>query len=149
MLQTSIILLVIAALSFLAKDIVLVGAAVLLLVLSFFKAVPIMDAIQKPFFQVGLFCLMVFLMIPIAKGKYDLVALGKEMVSWKAVLAILAGFLISYVGGKGLDILPAQPVVFIGVTVGTILAVLLTNGLPAGLIIAAGCIALLSKIINL
>ncbi|NTU22759.1 DUF441 family protein [Brevibacillus sp. HB1.2] len=148
MLHTTIILLVIALLSLVAKDLVLVYASLLLLGLSLLKAVPVMDAIQKPIFHVGLFCLMVFLLIPIAKEKYDFISLGKEMVSWKATIAILAGFIISYVGGKGLSILPDQPVVFIGVTLGTLLAVLLTNGLPAGLIIAAGCIALLSRIFN-
>ncbi|RWS45082.1 DUF441 family protein [Bacillus mycoides] len=42
----------------------------------------------------------------------------------------------------GLGVLPMNPTILLGVLIGTLMAVLFTKGLPAGLIIAAGIIAI-------
>ncbi|QDX95404.1 DUF441 family protein [Brevibacillus laterosporus] len=87
---------------------------------------------------------MLFLLLPFANGKASVDNIMKVFSSPTGIGAICAGFVISYIGGKGVSVLPDAPVLLIGVLVGTLIAVLFAKGLPAGLIIAAGIIALFS-----
>ena len=62
---------------------------------------------------------------------------------------MIAGLAISYLGGAGMHVLSARPAVLFGVIIGTLIAVLLVGGLPAGMMIAAGVVAMLSRAIPL
>lgn len=145
MLGIAIVLVLVAVAGVLFKDYLLAAAAGLLLVVSFIDWKPALDVLQKYTFPIGIFFLMIFILLPIATGKVKLDQSFAFYLNWKVLVAILAGFVISYLGGVGVKAMPQYPQVLLGVIVGTLLATLFLQGLPAGLIIAAGVVGILIK----
>ncbi|SDX21807.1 Uncharacterized membrane protein, DUF441 family [Marininema mesophilum] len=141
--QAIIALLLIAGVSAVLKDYMLASAALLLVGVCLVRYAPVTAMLQKHSFHVGIFFLMVFLLFPLTNSKVDILGTVKQLITPLGIFAILMGFAISYIGGKGVGVLSTQPVVLFGVLLGTLVAVLLVKGLPAGLIIAAGMVALI------
>ncbi|MDR4173967.1 DUF441 family protein [Bacillus nitratireducens] len=135
---------IIVTLALLVKDYALAGAACLLGVLLAVGQKTLLHLIQQYSFLIGIFFLMLFLLVPITSGKITSENVIKLITSPIGLGSILAGFTVSYIGGKGVGVLPMNPTILLGVLIGTLIAVLFTKGLPAGLIIAAGIIAIIS-----
>ncbi|MGH1286289.1 DUF441 family protein [Bacillus toyonensis] len=135
---------IIVSLALLVKDYALAGAACLLGVLIAGGQKLLLHLIQQYSFPIGIFFLMLFLLVPITSGKITSENVMKLITSPIGLGSILAGFTVSYIGGKGVGVLPMNPTILLGVLIGTLIAVLFTKGLPAGLIIAAGIIAIIS-----
>ncbi|PFE09452.1 DUF441 family protein [Bacillus cereus] len=135
---------IIVTLALLVKDYALAGAACLLGVLLAVGQKTLLHFIQQYSFLIGIFFLMLFLLVPITSGKITSENVIKLITSPIGLGSILAGFTVSYIGGKGVGVLPMNPTILLGVLIGTLIAVLFTKGLPAGLIIAAGIIAIIS-----
>ncbi|MDM5436316.1 DUF441 family protein [Bacillus hominis] len=135
---------IIVTLALLVKDYALAGAACLLGVLLTVGQKTLLHLIQQYSFPIGIFFLMLFLLVPITSGKITGENVIKLITSPIGLGSILAGFTVSYIGGKGVGVLPMNPTILLGVLIGTLIAVLFTKGLPAGLIIAAGIIAIIS-----
>ncbi|HFJ9478476.1 TPA: DUF441 family protein [Bacillus cereus] len=135
---------IIVTLALLVKDYALAGAACLLGVLIAVGQKTLLHLIQQYSFTIGIFFLMLFLLVPITSGKITSENVIKLITSPIGLGSILAGFTVSYIGGKGVGVLPMNPTILLGVLIGTLIAVLFTKGLPAGLIIAAGIIAIIS-----
>ncbi|MED3201294.1 DUF441 family protein [Bacillus toyonensis] len=135
---------IIVSLALLVKDYALAGAACLLGVLIAGGQKTLLHHIQQYSFPIGIFFLMLFLLVPITSGKITSENVMKLITSPIGLGSILAGFTVSYIGGKGVGVLPMNPTILLGVLIGTLIAVLFTKGLPAGLIIAAGIIAIIS-----
>lgn len=148
MMGVALILLAVAIASLLFKDYLLAAAAALLLILSLAQVTPVLDVLQKCSFSIGIFFLMVFILLPIATQKIKLDPSFQSYLNWPFLLAVIAGILISYLGGVGVKTMPQFPQVLFGVVVGTLIATLFLQGLPAGLIIAAGIVGILIKLIN-
>lgn len=127
------------------KDYMLASAACCLGLITAFGQKYELNLIQKYSFHVGIFFLMLFLLMPIASGKITSDNLLKLFLSPVGVGSIIAGFVVSYIGGRGVGILPGNPTILLGVIIGTLFAVLFMKGLPAGLIIAAGVITIFLK----
>ncbi|EJQ94006.1 MULTISPECIES: DUF441 family protein [Bacillus] len=135
---------IIVTLALLVKDYALAGAACLLGVLLAVGQKTLLHLIQQYSFPIGIFFLMLFLLVPITSGKITSENVIKLITSPIGLGSILAGFTVSYIGGKGVGVLPMNSTILLGVLIGTLIAVLFTKGLPAGLIIAAGIIAIIS-----
>ena len=103
-----------------------------------------LHAIQQYAFPIGIFFLMFFLLAPVTSGKVSSDHIMKVLTSPIGWGSIVAGFIVSCIGGKGVGVLPMNPTILVGVLIGTLLAVLFAKGLPAGLLIAAGIIAIIS-----
>jgi uncharacterized membrane protein (DUF441 family) len=95
-------------------------------------------------FPVAVFFLMFFLLVPVTSGKVSSDHIMKVLTSPIGWGSIVAGFIVSCIGGKGVGVLPMNPTILVGVLIGTLLAVVFAKGLPAGLLIAAGIIAIIS-----
>jgi uncharacterized membrane protein (DUF441 family) len=139
-------LVAVAVLSLITKDRLLMAAAVLLAVLAAADLKPVLEALQKSAFQIGIFFLMVFILLPVATQKVSLTNIGGRLLSLEGLLAVAAGIAISFIGGKGIGVLSSQPTIMLGVITGTLIAVLFMEGLPAGLIIAAGLFGIAQKL---
>ncbi|MDZ4406768.1 DUF441 family protein [Bacillus cereus] len=131
-------------LALVVKDYALAMAASLLGVLFAMGQKAILHAIQQHAFPIGIFFLMLFLLVPITSGKISGDNIMKVITSPIGWGSILAGVIVSFIGGKGVGVLPMNPTILLGVLIGTLMAVLFSKGLPAGLIIAAGIIAIIS-----
>lgn len=142
MTQVVIFLILIAGAFALLRDYVLATAAILVLGVYLLQIQTVTTALQKYSLNIGLFFLMVFLLFPLTNAKLNLMELAQQLFTPIGAFALLAGFVISYIGGKGLGVLPTQPVILLGVIIGTLIAVLFFKGLPAGLIVAAGVVAI-------
>jgi uncharacterized membrane protein (DUF441 family) len=140
-----IMLVVIASLAFLFRDYLLAVAALVLLLFQGIDFRPGLAMIQKYSFQIGIFFLMMYLLFPLTVEKSHYSEWIKELFSPVGIFAVIAGMLISYIGGRGVGILPSQPVILFGVILGTLIAVLFFRGLPAGIIIAAGLLSFFYK----
>ncbi len=136
-------LVAIAALSLISKDRMLMAAAVALAVLAVLDSRPVFALLQRHSFQVGIFFLLLFLLLPIANQKIAIADMARQLLSVEGAVAVLAGLAVSIVGGRGTTILMGHPAILTGVIIGTLIAVLFFQGLPAGLIIAAGLLGFL------
>lgn len=143
MIQAVTALAAIAALSLVAKDRMLMAAAIVLAVLAAMESRPVFALLQKHSFQIGIFFLLLFLLLPIANQKIALTEMSRQLLSLEGAMAILAGLAVSVIGGRGAPVLVGNPTILAGVVVGTLIAVLFFQGLPAGLIIAAGLLGVL------
>lgn len=148
MMGVAIILLAVAVASLLFKDYLLAAAAALLLILSLTHLTPVLNVLQKYSFSTGIFFLMVFILLPIATKKIKLGQTFQAYLNWPFFIAIVAGIIISYLGGVGVKATPQFPQVLLGVIIGTLIATLFLKGLPAGIIIAAGVVGILMKYLN-
>ncbi|MFZ7807625.1 DUF441 family protein [Bacillus thuringiensis] len=139
-----LLLVIIFILALIVKDYVLAMAASLLGVLFAIGQKAVFHAIQQYAFPIGIFFLMLFLLVPITSGKISGDSIMKVITSSIGWGSILAGFIVSFIGGKGVGVLPMNQTILLGVLIGTLMAVLFTKGLPAGVIIAAGVISIIS-----
>ena len=143
MLQAVAALVAIAALSLISKDRMLMAAAVALAILAVLDSRPVFALLQRHSFQVGIFFLLLFLLLPIANQKISTTDMARQLLSIEGAVAVMAGLAVSIVGGRGTAILVWHPAILTGVIIGTLIAVLFFQGLPAGLIIAAGLLGFL------
>jgi uncharacterized membrane protein (DUF441 family) len=146
--QVAFILLIIAILSLFCKDYLLTSATLVLFCLHVMNFKSAIATLQKHSLQLGLFFLMLFLLLPLTDEKLNLFSLSQGLFTPIGILAIFSGAMMSYMAARGVSLCSTQPVVLIAVIIGTLGAVLLFRGLPAGLIVAAGLVSLLQKIIS-
>lgn len=145
--QAGIALLVILFLSIIFKDYILAAAAGILFLLTFVVGKSTLISAGKPAFSLGIFFLMVFILMPIATEKVRLSELIEQLKNPLFFFAVATAAIISYFGGKGVSFIQ-QPHILFAVVLGTLIGVLFLRGLPAGLIIAAGIVSVLSSLMK-
>ncbi|MFU2048568.1 DUF441 domain-containing protein [Avibacterium gallinarum] len=118
-----------------------ISATILLLMQQTFlaKYIPFME---KYGLNIGIIILTIGVLSPIISGKIPLPAFT-ELLNWKMFLAIAVGVLVAWFGGRGVNLMGAQPTLLTGLLVGTILGVAFVGGIPVGPLIAAGILSLL------
>jgi len=97
----------------------------------------------------GVILLTIGVLAPIATGKIGAEEMMKTFVSPAALLAIAIGMFVSYLGGRGVGLMSAQPLVVTGLMVGTILGVAFFRGVPVGPLIAAGMMSVVLGVYGL
>ncbi|HDR1061898.1 DUF441 domain-containing protein [Pasteurella multocida] len=119
---------------------VTISAAILLLMQQTFlaKYIPFME---KHGITLGIIILTIGVLSPIVSGKIQLPHLA-VFLNWKMWLAVVVGLLVAWLGGRGVRLMGAQPVLLTGLLVGTILGVAFVGGIPVGPLIAAGILSL-------
>ncbi|MCW9709607.1 DUF441 domain-containing protein [Avibacterium sp. 21-586] len=117
-----------------------ISATILLLMQQTFlaKYIPFME---KYGLNVGIIILTIGVLSPIISGKIPLPNIG-TLLNWKMFLAIAVGMLVAWFGGRGVNLMGAQPILLTGLLVGTILGVAFLGGIPVGPLIAAGILSL-------
>lgn len=152
--QSVVALVAVGLLSLAFRDYVLAVAALLLLAVHLLSthlaaAGSTLALLRGQSLRIGVFFLMIYFLLPLTNDAFNLRQAGRGLLSALGVLAVLAGVAMSYLGGKGTGVLATQPVVLFGVIIGTLLAVVFLRGIPAGLIIAAGMVAVLGRAVPL
>ncbi|MCW9717970.1 MULTISPECIES: DUF441 domain-containing protein [unclassified Avibacterium] len=117
-----------------------ISATILLLMQQTFlaKYIPFME---KYGLNIGIIILTIGVLSPIISGKIPLPSFT-ELLNWKMFLAIAVGVLVAWFGGRGVNLMGAQPTLLTGLLVGTILGVAFVGGIPVGPLIAAGILSL-------
>lgn len=140
---TLLILLGLAGLGIVSHNNTVTIAILILIIIRITPLNATFPLIEKYGVLIGITILTVAVMVPIANGKISASTLMHSFVEWKAIVAILVGVAVSWLGGRGLILMGNQPNVVAGLLIGTILGVALFKGVPVGPIIAAGLLSLL------
>lgn len=119
---------------------VTISAAVLLIMQQTLlsKYLPFVDQYGL---KIGIIILTIGVLAPLVSGRITLPELA-QILNWKMALAIVAGVLVAWLGGRGVSLMSGQPILVTGLLIGTIIGVALLGGVPVGPLIAAGIISL-------
>lgn len=118
-----------------------ISAAVLLIMQQTFLSSHI-PLLEKYGVKIGIIILTIGVLSPLVSGKIQLPDLS-GFLSWKMVLSISVGVLVTWLAGKGVPLMGEQPILVTGLLIGTIIGVAFLGGIPVGPLIAAGILALL------
>lgn len=119
---------------------VTISAAVLLVMqqTALSKYLPFVDQYGL---KLGIIILTVGVLAPLVSGRIALPELA-QMLNWKMALAIVAGVLVAWLGGRGVGLMGGQPILVTGLLIGTVIGVAFLKGVPVGPLIAAGILSL-------
>lgn len=137
--QAFLFLLLLTAISIVAKNQSLLIASVFLLAL---KAIGLdlkwFDIMQKNGINWGVTVITIAVLVPIATGAIGFRELGAALKSPYAWIALTAGILVALIAKGGIVLLADDPHITTALVLGTVLAVALFNGVPVGPLIGAG-----------
>lgn len=119
---------------------VTISAAVLLIMQQTLlsKYVPYLDQYG---IKIGIIILTIGVLAPLVSGRIALPELV-QLINWKMSVAIIAGIVVAWLGGRGVTLMGNQPVLVTGLLIGTIIGVAFLKGVPVGPLIAAGILSL-------
>ncbi|MCI3919215.1 DUF441 domain-containing protein [Paenibacillus sp. TRM 82003] len=138
-----LILLGLAALGAVGKNDTVTLAMLALALLRVLHAERVFPYLEKYGVTVGVIILTIGVMSPIASGRIGMPELIGAFTQWKSLVAIAVGIFVAYLGGRGVGLMSAQPLLVTGLLLGTLLGVALFRGIPVGPLIAAGILAVL------
>ncbi|EMT54028.1 hypothetical protein I532_00440 [Brevibacillus borstelensis AK1] len=117
-----------------------IAVAVLLLVrlLHVEKAFPFLEQYGL---QIGIIVLTIGVLAPLASGKISPQTILSIFTHWQSIVAVFVGIFVAYLGGRGVTLMTANPLVVTGILLGTIIGVTFFRGVPVGPLIAAGMLA--------
>ncbi|MDG6301679.1 DUF441 family protein [Glaesserella parasuis] len=120
---------------------VTISAAVLLIMQQTLlsKCVPYLDQYG---IKIGIIILTIGVLAPLVSGRIALPELV-QLINWKMIVAIIAGIVVAWLGGRGVTLMGNQPVLVTGLLIGTIIGVAFLKGVPVGPLIAAGILSLI------
>lgn len=121
---------------------IIISSAILIVL----KVIPFtqnyLPLLEKYGLNLGILLLTIAVLSPIASGKISTQDLLKSFASWQAVLAILVGVFVAWLGGRGVKLMSNEPTVVSGLLIGTVIGVFALRGVPVGPLIAAGILSL-------
>lgn len=91
--------------------------------------------------KIGIIILTIGVLSPLVSGRITLPELS-QLLNWKMALSIVAGVLVAWLGGRGVNLMGSQPVLVTGLLIGTVIGVAFLKGVPVGPLIAAGILSL-------
>lgn len=138
-----LLLLGLAALGVVSKNDTVTLAMLALALLRLLHAERIFPLLEKYGVTAGVVVLTIGVMAPIASGRIGAAELIGTFTQWKSLLAIAVGVFVAYLGGRGVGLMSAQPLIVTGLLLGTVLGVAFFRGVPVGPLIAAGLLSLL------
>ena len=120
---------------------VTISAAVLLIMQQTLlsKFIPFVDQYGL---KIGIIILTIGVLSPLVSGRITLPELA-QLLNWKMALSIVAGVLVAWLGGRGVNLMGSQPVLVTGLLIGTVIGVAFLKGVPVGPLIAAGILSLI------
>ena len=104
---------------------------------------PIFSYIQQYGLNLGVLLLTIAVIAPIASEQVSSKALMTSFASWRSLLAIVVGLLVTWLGARGVNLMKVDPNVVTGLMIGTVAGVVLFRGVAVGPLIAAGILSLL------
>ncbi|TCV91958.1 DUF441 domain-containing protein [Biostraticola tofi] len=140
---TMLILLGLAALGIISNNSTVTVAILVLLIIRLTPMNQYFPWVEKQGLTIGIIILTIGVMAPIASGTISAGSVFQSFLSWKSLLAIAIGVLVSWLGGRGVSLMSSQPSIVAGLLVGTVMGVALFRGVPVGPLIAAGLLSMI------
>ena len=138
-----LLLLLIGVLGMVGHNMAVVYAVAVLLIVKITPLAKLFPVIESQGVNLGIIILTIGVIAPLASGEMSPRALFRTLADWKSISAIVVGIFVSWLGGRGVSFLSAQPGIVTGLLVGTIIGVAFLKGVPVGPLIAAGLISLM------
>ncbi|MFK5216293.1 DUF441 domain-containing protein [Glaesserella parasuis] len=120
---------------------VTISAAVLLIMQQTLLS-KYMPYLEQYGIKIGIIILTIGVLAPLVSGRIALPELVQP-INWKMIVAIIAGIVVAWLGGRGVTLMGNQPVLVTGLLIGTIIGVAFLKGVPVGPLIAAGILSLI------
>ena len=143
MLQDNALLIILVVLGLIAGNQLVGAAAGFLLLLNILQMHPTIDFLADRAIDLGLILLLVAILAPVARESPGWSDLRAQLGSGTALAAVLGGMLATRLQGGGLVLLQQQPSIIMGLLVGTVLGVVLLDGIPVGPLTGAGITVLI------
>lgn len=144
-----ILLIIIALLSIFSKNKIMLYATLTVLILALLPYHEKNLNIAKTLgIRIGLYVLTVAILAPIALGMISFDQLGKTLVGYKGIIAIIAGIGASILSTKGIQLQVINPQIVIAVSIGTIIGLVMFKGTSSGPIIASGATYAIFQLID-
>ncbi|SET79254.1 Uncharacterized membrane protein, DUF441 family [Salinibacillus kushneri] len=144
--QSTIFLFILLLLGFIAKNQAIMVAVYILLGIKLFniedKVLPYLEAKG---ISIGVIVITVAVLAPIASGDIGFKDLLESIKTYYAWICLAAGIFVAYVAKDGLTLLSSDPHLTTALVIGTILGVVLFNGVAVGPLIGAGISFLVIK----
>jgi len=125
---------------------IIATAASILLVLKLTALERYFPTVERRGLELGLLCLTMSVLVPFASEKITWRDIAPLFTTMIGLLALTGGALATWMNGKGLDLLRAEPHMIVGLVIGSILGIVLLRGIPVGPLMAAGITALILKL---
>lgn len=145
-----LVLLVLLIIAILGKSNLVAMASCMLMAVKFSGLEQyVLPALEKRGLKFGLLVLMVYILLPMAKGQVSLREVKYSFSTVPGVLALFGGALATHLNNEGLKLMKVMPEIIFGMTVGTILGTVFFRGIPCGPVMAAAVTAILLEIYSL
>lgn len=144
-----IILILLAILSFFAKNKNMSIAAIIILMLTLSSNEQPLVFVEKYFLDIGMIFLMMWMLVPIVKSGDSIVTDMKSLLNLNGIVSLLSGIFVAILAAKGIGFLKGSVDVMSGVIMGSIVGIALLGGAPVGPLIASGIAYEVVRIINL
>ncbi len=118
-------------------------ASAVLIVCKITPLASLFPLLQQHGLNIGIIILTIGVLTPIASGKISGETILQSFVNWKSLLAIAVGLFVAWLGGRGVQLMSAQPNMVAGLLIGTVAGVAVLRGVPVGPLIAAGILSIL------
>lgn len=138
---TNIVLLTFLALGIFGSNPTISIAASVLLLFRLLHADRAFPYLEQYGLQIGIIILTIGVLSPVASGKISADTIWQTFTNWQSLLAIAFGIFVAYLGGRGATLMTSDPLIVIGLLIGTIVGVTFFRGVPVGPLIAAGMLA--------
>ncbi len=149
MMDGNLPLLIILALGLLFQNDLIAASAGIVLVLRAIELETVLNLLERRALQTGLIFLTISVLTPFARERAGLTDLLHSIGTWPGLMAVLGGALAASISAPGVKLLQSNPEVIVGLMAGTILGILLFNGIPVGPLAASGIAAILLYALNL
>jgi len=106
----------------------------------------VLPVLEKKGLKFGLLILMVYILMPVAKGEVNLKEVKYSFSTIPGFIALVGGALATHLNNEGLKLMKVMPEIIFGMTVGTILGTVFLRGIPCGPVMAAAVTAILLEI---
>ncbi|WCK53550.1 DUF441 domain-containing protein [Aneurinibacillus sp. Ricciae_BoGa-3] len=141
-----LMLVVLIIIGLIGRSPIIATASSILLVLKLTSLERYFPSVERRGMELGLLFLTISVLVPFASEKISWKEIVPLFTTLVGVLALTGGALATYMNGKGLEVLRAQPHLIVGLVIGSIIGIVLLRGIPVGPLMAAGITALLIKI---
>lgn len=141
------ILLALLIIGFLADSTLMATAACILLIIKLTKMSRVFTLLNSRGLEAGLIFLMLSVLVPLSHDNMVYLDLLKKTVSPHGILAMIGGALATHMNGEGLKLLKLDPQLIFGMVLGSVIGIVLLDGIPVGPLMAAGLTALFLEVI--
>ncbi|AZO93244.1 DUF441 family protein [Iocasia frigidifontis] len=136
-------LIIIIILGFLAQSRVVILTGFSLLLLIELELERVFGFLANKGIEIGLIFLLLAILSPLLKETLDWKEIKSVLMSWQGIIGIAAGLLATQFNGMGLQLLSEKPHLILGIIIGSLLGILIFDGIPVGPLMAAGIAAVI------